>query len=127
MSETVTEPVKVQVVNHPEPTRYEVRAAYETAILNAANPYQQIAGYDPLRMMIRISGTSKSVIVSGNISQASDADNLAGIATAKPNGRLLPAGVVEWTVEGQNDVWLSCATADMPVAVGYEIIRKVPE
>lgn len=127
MTQVQTEPIEVRVVNHPEPRRYEIRAAYQTAVINAANPYVQIAAYDPLRIKIRISGTTKNVIVCGNISQASDGNNAAGVATAKPNGRLLPSGTFEWTVEGQNDVWLTAATADLPVNVGYEIVRKVPE
>jgi hypothetical protein len=122
-----TGPVQVEVVNHPQPKKFEVRAAYRTCLLNSNNTFEQIAGYDPLRTMIRISGTTKNVIVCGSISQASDGNNAAGVATAKPNGRLLPLGTFEWTVEGQNEVWLTCATADMPVAIGYEIIRSVPE
>lgn len=125
--ETQTAPIQVEVVNHPEPRKYEIRAAYRTAIINAANPYQQITGYDPLRMRIRISGTTKNIVVCGSISQASDPNNAAGAATAAPNGRLLPLGTFEWTVEGQNEVWITAATADMPIAVGYEIVRKVPE
>lgn len=127
MTQTQTAPIQVEVVNHPEPKRYEIRAAYRTAVINSANPYQLIAGYDPLRVKIRISGTTKNIIVCGSVSQASDTNNLSGVATAAPNGRLLPAGTFEWTVEGQNEVWITAATADLPISVGYEIVRKVPE
>jgi hypothetical protein len=125
MSRTEVEPIPVQVINHPEPKRYEKRAAYRTAVLTANNPSAQLAGYDPLRICIRFTGHANAFVVSGSISQANDPNNLTGVAN--PNGRLIPAGATntEFTTEGQNEVWVSGAT--YPTIIGYEIIRKVPE
>jgi hypothetical protein len=47
-----TEPIDVRVINHPKPRNYQVRGAYRSVVLTAANPYQQIAGPDPLRKHI---------------------------------------------------------------------------
>jgi len=119
-------PLPVHVVNHPEPKRYEIRAAYRSAVLTVTNPFAQIAGYDPLRECIRFSGGNvNAYVISGSISQASDANNLAAVI-ANPNGRLIPAAA-NWApfTEGQNEVWLSAGV--YPTIIGYEIIRKVPE
>ena len=117
-------PLEVKVVNHPEPRKFERRAAYRTAVLTAANPYAQLAGYDPLREYIRFSGAANAYVISGSISQASDAANVA-TPYVNPNGRLVQANSLEIVTEGQNDVWLTGNT--YPTMVGYEIIRKVPE
>lgn len=123
-----TAPIQVEVVNHPQPKNYELRASYQTVMLTVTNPYAQIAGPDALRERIRLSPATKAYVIGGSISQASDPNNASGAATAKPNGRLIPAtNVTETIVEGQNDVWVAGATADLPFAIGYEIIRKVPQ
>jgi hypothetical protein len=125
MTTVQVEATPVRVVNHPEPDKYEVRAAYRSVVLTAANPAQQVAGYDPLRKLIRFSPASNPYVISGSISQASDPNNLVASATA-PNGRYVPANLgTEVLTEGQNDVWVSAGT--YPTIIGFEIVRKVPE
>ena|SRR6266700_7340359 len=123
---TYEEPIKVQITNHPEPKRYLLRGAYRSVVLTTANPYLQIAGADPLRKHVTLSGVSKNVIICGNVSQASDPNN-AVTATPNPNGRFIPLGVVEWRIEGQQEIWVTAATSDLPVIVGFTIVREVPE
>ena len=126
MTTTKQDAVPVEVINHPTPKRYSLRAAYRSAVLTSANPYQQIAGPDPLRKHITLSGVAKNVIICGSISQASDPNNQV-TATPNPNGRFIPLGVMEWCIEGQQEVWVTAATSDLPVIVGYTIVREVPE
>lgn len=212
MSRTDIEPIPVQVVNHPEPKRFEVRGARRTAVLTAANPNAQIAGFDPLRECIYLSPAANAYVICGSISQASDQNNTTapasvtttpavanqiplaatGVAAysnnpvgviqtitggtvtqiaingtvtgltsgtfyvpafgtvtvtysvapttyittgipvtstpipfANPNGRVVLANAPEVRAEGQNEVWL--VTNVYPTAIGYEIVRKVPE
>jgi hypothetical protein len=122
------QPVPVEVINHPIPKRYECRSSFRSIVLTAANPYQQVAGFDPLRERIKLSGVANAVVVGNSISQASDPNNVANPYVA-PNGRFIPGGAalaaIEWTIEGTQEVWLSGNT--YPTIVGIEIIRKVPE
>lgn len=121
----VTNPIPVEIVNHPEPKKFETRAAYRSAVLTAANPWAQIAGYDPLRECIEFSPASNAYVISGSISQATDGNNLVAVI-ANPNGRYVPANVATVIqTRGQNDVWVSAGV--YPTIIGYEIIRKVPE
>jgi hypothetical protein len=117
-------PLQVEVVNHPQPRKFERRAAYGTAVLTAVNPSRQIAGYDPLREYIRFSGAANAYVISSSISQANDAANVA-TPYVNPNGRLVQANSLEIVTEGQNEVWVTGNT--YPTMIGYEIIRKVPE
>lgn len=126
MSRTEVEPIPVQVINHPEPKRYEKRAAYRTFVLTAAQPFVNVAGYDPLRICIRLTGHTNSFVIAGSVSQASDPNNAVPNPPA-PNGRLIPANAinVEFVTEGQNEIWFAGNT--FPTVIGCEIIRKVPE
>ena len=127
MTQTTTEPIKVEVTNHPQPKNYLYRASYLTVQLTAQAPFAQLAGPDPLRVKIRISPPLANIVLCGSSSQAQDANNAAGPATAKPNGRLLSPGGTEYVTEGNNDVWVTTATSNLPLNVGYEIIRKDPQ
>lgn len=119
-----TPPIQVEVTNHPEPKKFEVRAAYRSAVLTSANPVMQIAGYDPLRERIRFSPAVNAYVISGGISQATDGSNTAA-SIVNPNGRFMPSGTAEYVSEGQNEIWVSTGT--FPTVIGYEIIRRVPE
>lgn len=123
MSRTEVEPVPVQVVNHPEPKKYEIRSTHRTFVLTATNPFANVAGYDPLRMCIYLVSKTNDVIVASSVQQAADPNNAASPYTA-PNGTLVPAGI-RWKREGQNEIWLAANT--FPTMVGVEILRKVPE
>ena len=127
MSHPVTvEPVPVKITNHPEPTRYEKRSAFRSVVLTATNPYQQLVGYDPLRICVRIAtGGSGPFIICGSIQQAADPNNIV-VPIVAPNGRYIPTGgFIEPVVEGQNEIWV--VTNVFPTIIGYEILRKVPE
>lgn len=126
MTQVNVEPVPVRVLNHPEPVRYEVRATYRTIVLTSVNPYQQVAGYDPLRECVRFTGHTNGFTVCGSIQQASDPNNAVNPPTAA-NGRFIPAGAtqVEFETRGQNELWF--AGYAFPTVIGLEIIRKVPE
>lgn len=127
MSIAEVTPIPVMVLNHPQPKSYERHSAFRSFVLSAANPYQQVAGYDPLRECIRVSGVANAIVICGSISQASDPNNTVS-PFAAPNGRFIPGGAalaaMEWTVDGTGEVWI--ATNTFPTIVGVEIIRKVP-
>jgi hypothetical protein len=128
-AETGVEPVPVTVVNHPTPSRYSCRSSFRTIVLTATNPYAQLAGADPLRKCVRISGVQNPIVIGNSISQASDPNNLAA-AIANPNGRYIPGGAalqaMEWIVEGgDNEIWFSAGV--YPTIIGCEIVREVPE
>lgn len=126
MSHDKVVPLQVEVTNHPEPKKWERRAAYQSKVLTASTPFDQVCGYDPLRECVRFSGgNANPYVISGSKSQASDVNNLAAVI-ATPNGRYVPANAAyETTAEGQNDIWVSAGV--YPTIIGYEIIRKVPE
>jgi hypothetical protein len=126
MTSVEVQPVPVEVINHPEPKKYELRAAYRTVVLTATNPSAELAGYDPLRVCLKFTGHANAFVLSGNISQANDPANLIN-PLVNPNGRMIPAGAtnVEYQAEGQNEIWAS--GGQYPTVIGYEILRKVPE
>lgn len=121
-------PVPVHVMNHPEPKRFLCRSSFRTVVLTATVPYTQLAGFDPLRERVKISGLANSIVVTSSTGQASDPANLVAVP-ANPNGRLIPGGAtiqaMEWTIEGTQEIWFSGGT--YPTMIGCEIIRKVPE
>lgn len=126
-----TNPIQVEVVNHPQPKKYLIRSSYRTVQLSLAVPVVQIATYDPLRVRIRFSNTIKGYVICGSLSQAQDPANSLGPATAVPNGRYVygtsQAANGEAITEGQSEVWLTGGVGDFPFVVGYEIVREVPE
>jgi len=125
MTTAKVDPVPVEIVNHPTPKRYELRGAYRSVVLTAANPYQQIAGPDPLRKYVTISGTAANAfVVCGSISQASDPNNVA-TPLVNPNGRYIPNGIEEWCIEGNQEIWV--VTNTYPTIIGFTILREVPE
>lgn len=126
MSHPVREstPIKVEITNHPEPENCEVRSAYRSAVLTSTNPFTQIAGFDSLREAVHFSPAANSFIICGNVSQASDPNNLIALTT-NPNGRYVPANAnFDVIAHGQNELWVTGGT--YPTIIGYEIVRKVP-
>lgn len=123
-------PITVHVVaddtKSPEKRPEEYRSAHRTIVLTAANPYQQIVGYDPGRVMLRINVFDNPVVLSGDISQASDLANQSAALVA-PNGRLLGAGAgiasVEYEIFAQDEQWVTTGT--YPTRVGITITRKI--
>jgi hypothetical protein len=116
-------PVLVKVIEdeskEKRPTEY--RTAHRTIVLTATNPYVQLAGYDPARMEVYMNVLDNSIVLSGDISQASDAANTTGTLAA-PNGRVMPVGI-DYCIKGQDEMWISGPT--YPTRVGFTIIRKV--
>lgn len=53
----------------------ELRASHRTLVLSAANPFLNIAPYDPARREIHIDPIDNPVIITSNVSQASDPVN----------------------------------------------------
>lgn len=101
----------------------ECRASHRTAVLNAANPTFNIAGYDPARKCISINVLDNPVVLSESTGQASDLANTTGTLTS-PNGRLLPvSNGSEYYIETQDELWLSTNT--YPTRVGFTIIREI--
>jgi len=123
MSELTVEPIMVHVVkdSSKQPERpIEARGSEKTIVLNAANPAQMLAGYDPLRDEVRITVSDNPVILSRSIGQASDQSNTTG-TLANPNGRILANGAAEYVARGANEVWVSTNT--YPTRVSFEIVR----
>lgn len=102
--------------------RIEFRGSEKTIVLNAANPAQMLAGYDPLRDEVRITVSDNPVILSRSTGQANDTANTTG-TLANPNGRILTNGAGEYVARGANEVWVSGNI--YPTRVGFEIVRTV--
>jgi hypothetical protein len=117
-------PLSVHVANLDELNKRpkEVRVSHHTYVLTASNPYLQIAQYDPCRTELHVEPIANDVVLSGSISQASDANNLAA-TIANPNGRILSHLVGEYIVPGQNEAWVSVGT--YPTMVGVSIVREI--
>lgn len=129
MSITDEKPITVHLVKDDtkgEKRPEEYRSAHRTIVLTAANPYQQIAGYDPGRVMVKINVMDNPVVLCGDVSQASDLANQTSGLT-NPNGRILGTGAgsasIEYEILAQDDQWI--AAAAYPTRVGITITRKI--
>jgi len=127
MSHTEIEPIQVVVVSGtvdvgtPRPKEY--RASHKTAVLTAANPTYQVAGYDPARDEVYVNVLDNSVVLTSSNGQATDLANTTGTLTA-PNGRILGvSNGSEYCIKGQNEIWFSAAT--YPTRVGFTVIREI--
>lgn len=117
-------PLSVRIIGDEtkqEKRPHEVRTAHRTIVLNAANPYVQVAGYDPARIEIYMNVLDNIVVISGDMGQASDLANTSGTNSA-PNGRIMPIGI-DYCLKGQDEMWVSGAT--YPARVGITIIREI--
>lgn len=124
---TVIEPLDVRIVASTvtEGTKRpkENRASHRTAVLTAANPTFNIAGFDPARKCISLNVLDNPVVLTNGTGQASDTSNTSG-TLATPNGRILPvSNGSEYYLETQDELWLSAAT--FPTRVGFTIIREI--
>ena len=101
----------------------EYRASHRTIVLTAANPAQNIAGYDPARYCIHINVMDNPVVLSNSTSAANDASNISGTLTT-PNGRILGvSNGSEYPLETQDELWVSAAA--FPTRVGITLIREI--
>ena len=101
----------------------ECRASHRTAVLNAANPTFNVAGFDPIRKCVILNVLDNPVVLSESTGQASDLANTTG-TLINPNGRLLPvSNGSEYYLETQDELWLSTNT--YPTRVGITIIREI--
>lgn len=124
---TAIEPLDVRIVASTvtEGTKRpkENRASHRTAVLTAANPTFNIAGFDPARKCISLNVMDNPVVLTNGTGQASDTSNTSG-TLATPNGRILPvSNGSEYYLETQDELWLSAAT--YPTRVGFTIIREI--
>lgn len=124
---TAIEPLDVRIVASTvtEGTKRpkECRASHRTAVLTAANPTFNIAGFDPARKCISINVLDNPVVLTSSTGQASDTANTSA-TLATPNGRLLPvSNGSEYYLETQDELWLSAGV--YPTRVGYSIIREI--
>lgn len=103
----------------------EYRASHRTYVLNAANPYLNIAGFDPARKCAYLNVLDNSIVLTSNLGQASDLANTAiGNAYASPNGRLLAVSAgSEYLLETQDELWVSANA--YPTRVGVTIVREI--
>lgn len=126
MSHTEIEPLQVVIVGttiEGEKRPKEYRTSHRTMVLTAANPYQNIAGYDPARCEIYLNVLDNPVVLAGSIGQASDLGNTTGTMTA-PNGRLLSlSNGSEYCIKGPDEQWL--ATNTYPTRIGMTIVREI--
>lgn len=124
---TAIEPLDVRIVEGTvtvgDKRPKECRASHRTAVLTAANPTFNIAGFDPGRKCISINVLDNPVVLTNGTGQASDTANTTG-TLASPNGRILPvSNGSEYYLETQDELWLSAAT--YPTRVGFTIIREI--
>lgn len=119
-------PVTVRIVGDDtkeEKRPREIRTAHRTFILTASNPYIQVAGIDPARKLISLNVVDANpVVVGGDITQASDLNNLAATITS-PNGRLINSALGDINILGQDECWISAGT--YPTKVGVTITREI--
>lgn len=92
------EPIEVKVINHPQPGRFQLRGAYRSVVLTAANPFQQIAGPDPLREHITMGPAMVQITPGSTDNTGSQTSPGAGATIAQ-----VPLGIgtyqVQWSVE----------------------------
>lgn len=124
---TTIEPLDVRIVastvTEGEKRPKECRASHRTAVLTAANPTYNIAGFDPARKCIAINVMDNPVVLTESTGQASDLSNTTG-TLANPNGRILPvSNGSEYYLETQDELWLSTNT--YPTRVGFTIFREI--
>jgi hypothetical protein len=120
-------PVTVHIVQDDtkgEKRPEELRTAHRTIVLTATTPYAQVVGYDPARAWIKINVFDNNIVLSGDISQASDLANQTSTLAA-PNGRLLggTGASVEYEIYGNDEQWITTGT--YPTRVGITITRKI--
>lgn len=65
----------IEDLNKAKDRPEEHRTAHRTIVLTAANPYAQLAGYDPARIGIWLNVMDNPIVLSGSISEASDIVN----------------------------------------------------
>jgi hypothetical protein len=109
----MNEPVDVRVTNTVQVEKQPVevyRITFRTVVLTSANQAAElISGPDPQRASLTIIANDAAVVLSGSISDASQADNLT-TAIPNPRGGLIPQGQVV-PVPGQSGVFASCPLA----------------
>jgi hypothetical protein len=119
-------PLNVHIVSSDlkgEKRDKEYRTSHKTWVLNAANPYLQIAGYDPARCELYLNVLENAVVITSSAGAASDLNNTTG-TLATPNGRVVPSSNgSEYCVKGQNEIWISAAT--YPTRVGVSVVREI--
>lgn len=114
-------PVLVKVLSDGKrPT--ELRVTHKTIVLTAANPVQQVTGYDPARKAVIFNVFDNAIVLSGSIGQASDPANTISPITA-PNGRLLNPLNGEYSVPGPNELWVSTGT--YPSKIAFSVVREI--
>lgn len=110
-----------QIAKHLRPK--ELRVTHKTIVLTSTNPVAQLAGVDPARVEMLVNVLDNAVVLSSNISQATDSANTTG-TLAFPNGRVFPANSGEYRIPGgSNEIWFSAAA--YPTRVGTSIIREI--
>lgn len=99
----------------------ECRTSFRTVVLTAANPYMNITGYDPARVLIRMDVMDNPIVLCRSIGAAADLNNTTGTMTA-PNGRLMPPGP-DYEILGVDELWVSTNT--YPTRIGMMIVREI--
>ncbi len=127
MTELSVTPVNVHIVGSDlvtaEKRPKEKRVSSKTIVLTAANPYQMAVGVDPTRCEVHIQAITNAVVLSHNLSQASDASNLV-TPLVNPNGRALNPLIGEYIVPGgANEIWFSAGI--YPTLVGITVVRDI--
>lgn len=119
----VIPPINVRVIkdeNAGEKRPKELRSSHRTVVLTAANPWVQIAGYDPARVCVYMNVYDNAIVLSGSVSEASDLANTTGTLLA-PNGRLMQIGN-DYVIHGNDELFVSAAV--YPTRVGYSTLRE---
>lgn len=100
----------------------ELRTAHHTIILNLAQPFAQIAGYDPARKEVYLNSVTNPIVLCGSTSEANDANNISVTPIIAPNGRILTPNV-DYCIPGQDEMWIACST--FPTMVGITVVRVI--
>lgn len=110
----------VPLVN-PRDTRDQVLVP-RTVTLTADTPADQLCQPNPGRKFLGLIANTNAVVLSRSKSDAQAPGNLAASITA-PNGAYLPAGLLVWVPDCQNELWASTGTYPTMITV-LEVTRR---
>lgn len=100
-----------------------LRSSNRTVNISAGNP-TSIAGYDPLRVELRLSVIVGPIILCDSVGDSTAAENNTGTpgTYVAPRGRILPQSTTEVCIPGPDAVWI--ATNSTAGQVGVTTVRK---
>ena len=118
-------PVKVHITGSDIPfgkRQAERRLTTFTKVLTAAQPFTQIAPYDPGRICAYIRALDQDTVVSTSLGEAQDAANTTA-SQPFPDGQLIPkTDTTPTKFEGAQPMWITAAV--YPARVTVQLLHE---